>query len=211
MGPVRKKLMMEARPTLICIPDISGFTRFMSETRFELNSKVVTSLLNQIIYSNNIGLKISEIEGDAVLFFKNGDLPDLKVLLEQCNRFYLEFYEQIEKLRSRFSDSKGSEKIPEMLGLKIILHYGESIGEVVVGKNIKLMGEDVIVAHRLLKNNLALDEYILISEKLWKEYLGKYRIDRGTKRHFQKGNIETEHIGRINFYYKDLRPLLELT
>ena len=200
---------MEAQPTLICIPDISGFTRFMSETRFELNSKVVTSLLNQIIYSNKIGLKISEIEGDAVLFFKRGNLPDLKDLLEQCNRFYLEFYKQIEELHSKYSDRDGSEKIPEMLGLKIILHYGESIGEVAVGKNIKLMGEDVIVAHRLLKNDLYLDEYVLISEKLWHQYLNTATHGEDIKNDFGKDSIYTEHIGQINFYYKDLRPLLE--
>ena len=199
---------MEAQPTLICIPDISGFTRFMSETAFELNSKVVTSLLNQIIYSNNIGLKISEIEGDAVLFFKSGELPSLNNLLKQCNRFYLEFYDQMRKLHSKFSDRDGSEKIPEILGLKIIMHYGESIGEVAVGKNIKLMGEDVIVAHRLLKNNLVLDEYVLISEKLWEEYSRNCSKNQKFMKQFRKGKINTEHIGTINFYYKDLRPLL---
>ena len=75
---------MKASPTLLCIPDISGFTEFMSETDFELSSKVIPSLLNKIVYSNEIGLKISEIEGDAVLFYKAGELPPFKELIEQC-------------------------------------------------------------------------------------------------------------------------------
>ena len=86
---------MEALPTLLCIPDISGFTRFMSEVDFELGSKVIPSLLNKIVYSNEIGLKISEIEGDAVLFYKNGEIPSLKELIDQCRYFYTEFYKQM--------------------------------------------------------------------------------------------------------------------
>ncbi len=76
---------MKAQQTFICIPDISGFTRFMSETNFDLGSKVIPSLLNKIVYSNELGLKISEIEGDAVLFYRTGDLPSLVALLDQCH------------------------------------------------------------------------------------------------------------------------------
>ena len=79
---------MKASPTLICIPDISGFTEFMSDTDFELASKVIPSLLNNIIYSNEIGLKVSEIEGDAVLFYKTGEMPSLTKLYDQCVDFY---------------------------------------------------------------------------------------------------------------------------
>jgi len=79
-------------PTLLCIPDISGFTKFMGNTDFELSSKVIPSLLNKIIYSNEIELKISEIEGDAVLFYRTSDLPSFEKLMAQCHFFYSEFY-----------------------------------------------------------------------------------------------------------------------
>ena len=86
---------MKARPTLICIPDISGFTQFMSDMDFELTSKVIPALLNNIIYSNEIGLKVSEIEGDAVLFYRPGELPPFEKLVKQCKYFYTEFYKQL--------------------------------------------------------------------------------------------------------------------
>lgn len=35
-------------------------------------------------YSNNMGLELSEIEGDAILFYKFGDTPDIK---ESLNNF----------------------------------------------------------------------------------------------------------------------------
>lgn len=192
---------MKARPTLLCIPDISGFTEFMSETDFELSSKVIPSLLNNIVYSNEIGLKISEIEGDAVLFYKPGKLPAYKDLLEQCRYFHLEFYKQLYSLKARYEDNESSKLIPDILGLKIILHYGKEIGVVPVGKRFKLIGEDVITAHRLLKNDISSDEYILISEDLLSCYTDdekSYNFDWGIH---QDGAIEVEHLGKINFKY----------
>jgi len=196
----------QASPTLLCIPDISGFTRFMSETDFELSSKVIPSLLNKIVYSNEIGLKISEIEGDAVLFFRPGELPSYKNLMEQCHFFYTEFYKQLHSLRARYDDNVDAKLIPKVLGLKIVLHFGREVGLVPVGKRIKLIGEDVITAHRLLKNDVPSDEYILISEDLLSQYDQSekdYEFDWGT---CNDGFIKEEHLGQIGFKYIDLEP-----
>ena len=194
----------QASPTLLCIPDISGFTRFMSETDFELSSKVIPSLLNKIVYSNEIGLKISEIEGDAVLFFRSGELPPYKDLIEQCRYFHTEFYKQLHTLRARYNGNKSAKLIPRVLGLKIVLHFGEEVGLVPVGKRIKLIGEDVIAAHRLLKNDIPSDEYIIISGNLLKKYSEEdrsYKFDWG---HYKEGFIMEEHLGQIDFKYIDL-------
>jgi hypothetical protein len=53
----------------------------MSDTYFELSSKIIPALLNQIIYTNEIRLKVSEIEGDDVIFFKTGKMPSLQALI----------------------------------------------------------------------------------------------------------------------------------
>jgi len=81
------KEIMEAKPVLLCIPDISGFTHFMGDIDFELSAKVVPALLNNIIYSNEINLNISEIEGDAVLFYRSGPVPTLKAIIDQSTYF----------------------------------------------------------------------------------------------------------------------------
>lgn len=197
---------MKPLPTLLCIPDISGFTEFMSKVDFELGSKVIPSLLNKIVYSNEIGLKISEIEGDAVLFYHNGTPPSFAALIDQCKHFYLQFYDQLKKLRLKYGHEADGNLIPEILGLKIILHYGNQIGTVPIGKRIKLIGEDVISAHRLLKNDVDIDEYILLS----KELLDIFRTDLDDKVDWSEvkdGFIEDEHLGRIPFSYIALSPL----
>lgn len=198
---------MEATPTLLCIPDISGFTRFMGEIDYELSSVVIPALLNKIIYSNEIGLKISEIEGDAVLFYRTGNLPTLKALIDQCIYFYTEFYHQMDILRTQNNVHKGAKKIPEMLGLKIILHFGREIGVVPIGKNFKLIGQDVIVAHRLLKNSIAIDEYILISDDLLSRFKEVNIKDLFNWATLRPESMMVDHLGQINFKYVDLKPL----
>lgn len=197
-----------AKPTLICIPDISGFTQFMSDVDFELSARVIPSLLNKVIYSNFIGLKVSEIEGDAVLFYRSGQPPSFQELIDQCSKFYKEFYKQMDILKKVYSENEKAIEIPNILGLKIILHYGDEVASAPVGKSIKLMGEDVIIAHRLLKNDIELDEYLLISEKLMAFYNGEkqYAIDWGE---LVSGESDYEHIGKLNYQYVDLSPLVQ--
>lgn len=195
---------MKPKETLLCIPDISGFTRFMSQTDFELGAKVIPSLLNKIVYSNDIGLKISEIEGDAVLFYRSGALPGLAELIAQCRHFHLQFYKQLIALRARYNDEDGSEKIPEILGLKIILHFGEEVGQVPVGKRIKLIGEDVIIAHKLLKNDIKGDEYILLSDALLSKYPGTERSNILDKLELQEGYITDDHLGKVKYSFTAL-------
>lgn len=198
---------MKALPALICIPDISGFTKFMIDTHFDLSSKVIPSLLNKIVYSNEIGLKISEIEGDAVLFYKTGDPPNLKEMVNQCKYFFTEFYKQLDVLRKKFKDSDDAKNIPEILGLKIVLHYGKEVGLVPVGKRIKLIGEDIIAAHRLLKNDIPHSEYILISNDLMSRFdretiNGNFEWDKVVE-----GEMEVEHLGLIKYHYINLDTL----
>ncbi len=200
---------MTEKHTLLCIPDISGFTEFMRETDFELSSKVIPSLLNNIIYSNEIGLKVSEIEGDAVLFYRQGPLPSFRAIMDQCRYFYTEFYKQLQALRKTYKEDEKAHYIPEILGLKIILHYGTEIAPVKVGARIKLLGEDLIVAHRLLKNSIPENEYILFSEALVKTYppgVIQNQTDWGTL----KESSETyEHVGTVRYYHIGLSSLTD--
>ncbi|WP_299211271.1 DUF2652 domain-containing protein [uncultured Dokdonia sp.] len=202
-------LNINAKPTLLCIPDISGFTKFMSDTDYELSAVVIPSLLNRIIYANTLHLQVSEIEGDAVFFYKTGSLPSFKDLILQCRKFYTEFYEEIKRLKIQYKDHEHVQKIPDILGLKIVVHYGKEIGSVQIGKNIKLLGEDVITAHRLLKNDISQDEYLLLSKDIMDQY------DENTlERNFGWGELKDgdgkyKHIGIVNYSYIDLQPLID--
>jgi len=60
----------QSKAGLLCIADISGFTHFVRNTDLESGSSITQALMKAIIDSNILGLQVSEIEGDAVFFYK---------------------------------------------------------------------------------------------------------------------------------------------
>ena len=150
---------------LLFIPDISGFTRFVNESEIEHSRVIIQELLEGLINANQLGLEISEIEGDAILFYKFGESPDLKELYKQVEKMFCAFHRNlIAYEHRRFCQCKACISAIN-LTLKIITHYGEFTSYNV--KNFsKLIGKDIIVAHQLLKNEIKQHEYWLVTKSL---------------------------------------------
>ena len=60
--------------SFLFVPDITGFTEFVNKTEIDHSQHIISELLENIIDSNQLGLEISEVEGDAVLFYKKNDV-----------------------------------------------------------------------------------------------------------------------------------------
>ncbi len=138
---------------LLFIPDISGFSRFVAETEIDHSRLIIQELLEILINANNMGLEISEIEGDAILFYKFGDPPGMTEIYHQVEKMFVEFHRSIIAYEQRrYCQCKACISAIN-LTLKVITHYGEFTGYNV--KNFsKLIGKDIIVAHQLLKNDI---------------------------------------------------------
>src|SRR5262245_35818098 len=153
---------------LLFIPDISGFTRFVTETEIDHSRQIVQELLEVVIEANQIGLQVSEIEGDAVLFFKFGESPDLRQLCQQVERTFRDFHDRLATYEiSRLCQCRACASASN-LTLKIITHYGE-FANYNVKSFEKLIGKDVIVAHQLLKNDIDQHEYWLVTTDLLRD------------------------------------------
>lgn len=184
---------------LIFIPDISGFTRFVSNIEIEHSRNIIQELLESLVASNEIGLSISEIEGDAILFYKFGDIPDLGEIYRQVEKMFVDFHRVLAGYEiTRYCQCKACNAAIN-LSLKVITHYGEFTGYNVANFN-KLIGKDIIVAHQLLKNNIPQHEYWLVTKELVQEnapscYTQWMKWDTDIK--------ETEN-GTIPFHYTQL-------
>ena len=152
---------------LIFIPDISGFTEFVNNTEISHAKHIIEELLEVLIDANDIGLELSEIEGDALLFYRRGEAPSRDELLRQIRIMYVAFHGLIKKYDSFRICSCGACSQASNLSLKFIAHYGE-VAEKNVKNHKKLFGKDVILAHRLLKNDIPSSEYGLFSNYLLK-------------------------------------------
>lgn len=154
-----------AQPALIFIPDISGFTRFVNTTDVDHAQHIIEELLEVLIDANEIGLKLSEIEGDALLLYRFGKAPTAAELLGQVQRMYVRFHAHLKKYETHRICSCGACIQASDLRLKFVAHYGE-VAENKVKNRPGLFGREVIVAHRLLKNKVEWDEYALFTKAL---------------------------------------------
>lgn len=189
---------------LLFIPDISGFTRFVNETEIDHSRLIIQELLELLINANNIGLEVSEVEGDAILFYKFGESPDMKELYKQVEKMFREFTKHLLAYDyRRYCQCKACTSAVD-LSLKVITHYGEFTGYKVKNFN-KLIGKDVIVAHQLLKNEIEQNEYWLVTNNLWKSFPPEH-ADFAEWMQWNSAAKKTEN-GEIPFHYTQLSPL----
>ncbi len=141
---------------LIFIPDMSGFTNFVKSTDINLGVSITSDMLHNIIENNPFDMNLSEIEGDAILFYKIGQPFPLKEIINGFTNMYEAFDARFRKWKLRY-------RIDADLSLKLIVHYGDIIVYDIKGFK-KLYGETVIESHNLLKNGNGISDYILITE-----------------------------------------------
>ena len=186
---------------LIFIPDISGFTNFVKKIDIDLGWKITRELLIEMIESNPLYLEISEIEGDAVLYYKQGKPIEIEAIMNGFQAMMKAFNKKYQQLRNVYG-------IEADLSLKLIVHYG-SLSTFKIKGFTKLYGRAVIEAHRLLKNGSESKNYILITD----EYLKALNKDVSDIALPQWAHSEHEcrfyeDVGIISFYYFHYLPQL---
>jgi hypothetical protein len=149
----------------ILIPDISGFTEFMSATELSHGSQAISILMDAIVGAVGDEYEISNVEGDAVLMVRKGSAPSKKEILDTCFKIFNAFHFQRKWLHQHaICPCKACREIRN-LKLKFVAHHGP-LDEMKVGRFVTVSGTEVIIAHRLLKNSVPSSEYLLLTEKL---------------------------------------------
>lgn len=188
-------------PVFFCVPDITGFTKFMSTSDIRFTSEMIPAMLRKLIDANCLDMNIAEIEGDAIFFYKTGRLPPIKKVASQCKLFYKTFSDFIQSLEGADPENYERYLSDDQLGLKIVIHYGHIAISNIKGRT-KLLGQDVIIVHKLLKNQVNEYNYILLTDK----YLSKIRNRKALDDWFHweelyPGSEVYEHIGEVPYHY----------
>ncbi|MBC3759885.1 DUF2652 domain-containing protein [Hyunsoonleella sp. SJ7] len=180
---------------ILFIPDISGFTEFVHHTSINHSRHIISELLELLIDNNTMGLELAEIEGDALFFYKMSDGSELSSLDDQIEKMYVAFHTHLKRYEYQRICQCGACSSAYNLKLKFVVHYGE-IEFIKVKNSKKPYGSNVIQVHRLLKNEVPVDEYALFTESV-KE------IDKTQ----EKAITTTYDFGDISFSYNPLKPL----
>ncbi len=156
---------------VMLLADISGYTKFMTRKKTSLAHAqvIITELMKSIISEIHIPLRIMEIEGDAIFFVgkeEPGSFPWEQVVSstsEKLPAFFEAFHHRLHDLQqSNMCHCDACDGVSE-LKLKIIAHIGEALFYDIAAFS-KLSGPDVILIHRLLKNSIEANEYLLMTE-----------------------------------------------
>ena len=138
----------------LVIADISGFTSYLARVELEHAHEILTDLLETIVRELKTLMTISKLEGDAVFaYVPETNIPGGERILEVLEKTYVSFRQQREtSQRNTTCNCKACQSIPT-LDLKFFVHHGDYIVQDVSGIR-ELVGSDVNLIHRLLKNHV---------------------------------------------------------
>lgn len=181
-----------ADKALLFIPDISGFTEFVQHTAIQHSRHIISELLELLIDNNITGLQLAEIEGDALFFYRIGEV-DIQQIREQVKRMYIAFHTYLKRYEYEKICQCGACSSVYNLSLKFVIHYGE-IEFISVKDTNKPYGSNVIKVHRLLKNEVPISEYALFTEN----------VDAKTVQ-TAENQLQTKYdFGHINYAFESL-------
>ncbi|HET9681291.1 MAG TPA: DUF2652 domain-containing protein, partial [Candidatus Limnocylindrales bacterium] len=139
--------------TCLLIADISGYTSYLAGVELDHAQDILADLIGTVVTSLRPGFRLAKLEGDAAFTFAPADKLDGSLLLDTIERCYFGFRRRRRDVRQATScECNACVRIPD-LNLKFVVHVGQVIRQKVFGLE-ELLGADVIVVHRLLKNTV---------------------------------------------------------
>jgi hypothetical protein len=196
---------MPTRRALLLIADIGGYTEYMQFHRSVLgHAEAATSRMLDKIIGAAPGFKLIEIEGDAA--FVSRDASGLEgpaamaVVSDAVVAMHRAFHAERRYVELNMCPC-GSCTQTSGLKLKFVAHVGE-VATQTIRRREKLVGVDVIHVHRLLKNPVALPEYLLVSDELLG---GSAGATDGPV--MQEVTLDLEGIGPVRTHYVDVADM----
>jgi hypothetical protein len=181
----------------ILIPDISGFTEFITSTELEHGAHTINLLIDAIVKEVGDEYEVTEIEGDAVLLIKKGPAPTQDELESICLRIFNAFHFQRKFMQQHNICPCGACQAIINLTLKFVAHHGP-VAEITVGRFVKQSGAAMIVAHRLLKNSIDNHEYLLVTDKLLQQVTN---TSDPVEIEWLRSSEEYPSIGTVNYHF----------
>ena len=192
----------KAQQGYLVLADISGFTSFLAQTELEHAHEILTDLMEIITKEFRSLLEVSKLEGDAVFAYAPlSRVSRGESVVELLEATYVAFRRRVDGVKRRtMCECSACRSIP-ILDLKFVTHVGEYIPQNVAGGQ-ELLGSDVNLVHRLLKNKVA-------ETTGWRAYLlfTKQALD---KIELNPDGLLTqqesyEHLGTVDTFTMDLR------
>lgn len=191
----------------ILIADITGYTSFLGESELEHAEGTLTDLLELLVDQTRPPLQITGLSGDAVLSYGLDEAVTAQSLIEGLEDAYVAFRRAIELMVLNNTCQCNACANVSSLDLKFFVHHGQFMLSS-VGEYTELVGSDVNLVHRLLKNNvtseLGIRAYVLCTDAAERQLaVDTDGVDK--LRH-----VETvDDFGSVITWVRDMHPVYE--
>ena len=139
--------------TCLLIADISGYTSYLAGVELDHAQDILADLVGTVVTTLRPTFQLAKLEGDAAFMSAPAADIDGSLLLDTIERCYFGFRRRRRDVRQATSCAcNACIRIPD-LNLKFVAHVGPVVRQQMAGLD-ELIGRDVIVAHRLLKNTV---------------------------------------------------------
>ena len=162
-------MLARTEPACLVIADIAGYSGYLAGVELDHAQDILADLVDVIVGALRPAFKLAKLEGDAAFVYVPAttvDGPGFRDVIERC---YFAFQRRIRDIRQASAcECNACVRMPG-LDLKFVAHHG-LVGRQRMAGREELVGSDVIVVHRLLKNRIAasldMPAYVLYTDAL---------------------------------------------
>ncbi len=146
-------MLSQAEPACLLIADISGYTSYLARAELDHAQDILADLMTTVVGSLRPSFRLAKLEGDAAFAYALGDRIDGSQLLDTVERTYFNFRRRLRDISQATACTCNACTLMPRLDLKVVAHHGSIIRHRIAGHE-ELVGSDVIVVHRFLKNHV---------------------------------------------------------
>jgi len=184
------------------IADISGYTHFMSGAELDHAQDIVADIMDTLLRALRPPFRLAKFEGDAAFVYALADKIDGSLLQDAIETTYFAFRKRLRSIKQATTCECQACELMQSLDVKFVVHFGEFIKQRMAGQE-ELAGRDVILVHRLLKNDvgktLGRRAYALYSDACMTA-LGVAPLAQGLAEHSEAIDV----IGQTKCWIRDL-------
>ncbi|HEY7970264.1 MAG TPA: DUF2652 domain-containing protein [Candidatus Limnocylindrales bacterium] len=149
-------MLSQPEPACLVIADITGYTGFLVGAELDHAQDILADLMGIVVGALRPTFKLAKLEGDAAFVYSITEAVDGAQLQDVIERCYFAFRRRLRDIRQASSCECNACILVPNLDLKVVAHHGQVIRQRIASRE-ELVGSDVVVVHRLLKNHVRED------------------------------------------------------
>jgi uncharacterized protein YndB with AHSA1/START domain len=195
-------MLAKPEPACLLIADISGYTDYLAGVELDHAQDILADLVDTVVGTLRPMFRLAKLEGDAAFAYALVDSVDGSLLQDTVEAMYFAFRRRLRDIgQASRCECNACILIPS-LDLKVVVHHGLVVSRQMAGME-ELVGRDVILVHRLLKNHIqeltGVRAYALYTDQAIAA-MGADPVAQGLVRHTERIDV----IGDVGGWIRDL-------